>query len=39
MSTRDRRTFDRAGDKRQLEFAADAIHQQNGLAALTTAKQ
>jgi hypothetical protein len=39
MSTRDRRTFDRAGDKRQVDFAADAIRQQNGLAALTTANQ
>jgi len=39
MSTRDRRAFDRAGDKRQLDFAADAVHQQNGLAALTTANK
>ena len=39
MSTRDRRAFDRAGDKRQLDFAADAVRQQNGLAALTTANQ
>ena len=38
MSTRDRRAFDRGSDKRQLDFATDAIHQQNGLAALT-AKQ
>ena len=39
MSTRDKRAYDRAGDKRQLDFASDAIRQQNGLAALTTAKQ
>jgi hypothetical protein len=38
MSTRDKRTFDRAGDKRQLDMATDAIQQQNGLAALTPAK-
>jgi hypothetical protein len=35
MSTRDRRAFERGGDKRQLDFAAEAVHQQNGLAALT----
>jgi hypothetical protein len=39
MSTRDKRAFDRAGDKRQVDFAADAIRQQNGLAALTPPKQ
>ena len=39
MSTRDKRAFDRAGDKRQLEFAAEVIRQQGGLAALTPAKQ
>jgi hypothetical protein len=39
MSTRDKRTFDRAGDKRQLDLATDAVRQQNGLAALTTANQ
>ena len=38
MSTRDKRAFDRAGDKRQLDIAAEAIRQQNGLASLT-AKQ
>jgi hypothetical protein len=38
MSTRDRRTFDLAGDKRQLDFAADAVRQQHGLAALTPVK-
>ena len=37
MSTRDKRAFDRAGDKRQVDLAADAIRQQNGLAALATA--
>jgi hypothetical protein len=29
------RAFDRKGDQRQLEFAADAIRQERGLAALT----
>ena len=38
MSTRDKRAYDRAGDKRQLDIAAEAIRQQNGLASLT-AKQ
>ena len=37
MSTRDKRAFDRAGDKRQIDIAAEAIRQQNGLAALATA--
>ena len=37
MSTRERRVYDRAGDKRQLDFATDAVHQQGGLASLTTA--
>jgi len=39
MSTRDKRAFDRAGDKRQLEIAAEAIRQQNGLASLAPTKQ
>ncbi len=39
MSTRDKRAYDRAGDKRQVDFASDAIHQQTGLAALTPTKQ
>ncbi len=39
MSTRDKRAFDHAGDKRQLDFASDAIRQQHGLAALTQDKQ
>jgi hypothetical protein len=38
MASRDRRTFDREGDKRQVEFAADAIRHDQGLAALTPAK-
>jgi hypothetical protein len=38
MSTRDKRAFDRAGDKRQSDMATDAVRQQNGLAALTPAK-
>jgi hypothetical protein len=39
MSTRDRRTFDREGDKRQLDFAVDAVRQQHGLVALAPDKQ
>lgn len=39
MSTRDKRAYDRAGDKRQLDIAADVIRQQNGLASLTPGKQ
>ena len=39
MSTRDKRAYDRAGDKRQLDIAAEALRQQNGLAALTPTKQ
>jgi hypothetical protein len=35
MGSRDRRTYDRAGDKRQIEFAGDAVRQAHGLAALT----
>ena len=38
MSTRDKRAYDRAGDKRQVDLATDAIRQQSGLAALATAK-
>ena len=38
MGSRDRRTFDRAGDKRQIEFAGDAVRQAHGLAALTPDK-
>jgi hypothetical protein len=38
MSTRDKRAFDRAGDKQQLDFASDAIRQLHGLAALTPDK-
>jgi hypothetical protein len=38
MGSRDRRTFDRAGDKRQIEFAGDAVRQAHGLAALTPGK-
>jgi hypothetical protein len=38
MGSRDRRTYDRAGDKRQIEFAGDAIRQAHGLAALTPDK-
>jgi len=38
MASRDRRAFDRQGDERQVEFAADAIHHDQGLAALTPAK-
>jgi hypothetical protein len=38
MGSRDRRTYDRAGDKRQIEFAGDAIRQTHGLAALTPDK-
>ncbi|HEX4504248.1 MAG TPA: hypothetical protein VH722_00850 [Alphaproteobacteria bacterium] len=37
MSTRDKRAYDRAGDKRQVDLATDAIRQQGGLAALATA--
>lgn len=39
MSTRDKRTYDRGGDKRQLDLAAEAIRQQGGLAALTPGNQ
>jgi hypothetical protein len=39
MSTRDKRAYDRAGDKRQLDFATEAVRQQNGLASLTPSKQ
>jgi hypothetical protein len=35
MDGRVLRYFDRQGDKRQLEFAAEAIRQEHGLAALT----
>jgi hypothetical protein len=35
MEGRALRAFDRKGDQRQLEFAADAIRQERGLAALT----
>jgi hypothetical protein len=38
MASRDRRTFDREGDKRQIEFAGDAIRQERALAALTPGK-
>jgi hypothetical protein len=38
MSSRDRRNFDRAGDKRQIELAGDAVRQAHGLAALTPDK-
>ena len=38
MANRDRRAFDREGDERQVEFAADAIHHDQGLAALTPGK-
>ena len=38
MASRDRRTFDREGDKRQIEFAGDAVRQEQGLAALTPGK-
>ena len=38
MASRDRRAFDRDGDERQVEFAADAIHHDQGLAALTPSK-
>jgi hypothetical protein len=36
MSVRDRRTFDHDGDKRQLEFAGNAIRQKRSVAALAT---
>jgi hypothetical protein len=39
MSTHDRRVFDRAGDKRQLDFATDAVRQQHGVASLMPDKQ
>jgi len=39
MSTRDKRAYDKAGDKRQVEIAAEAIRQQSGLASLATTKQ
>lgn len=35
MASHDRRAFDREGDKRQVEFATDAIRHDQGLAALT----
>jgi hypothetical protein len=38
MASRDRRAFDRQGDERQVEFAADAIRHDQGLAALTPGK-
>jgi hypothetical protein len=38
MANHDRRAFDRAGDKRQIEFAGDAVRQAHGLAALTPDK-
>jgi hypothetical protein len=38
MASRDRRAFDREGDQRQVEFAADAIRHDQGLAALTPGK-
>jgi hypothetical protein len=38
MGNHDRRNFDRAGDKRQIEFAGDAVRQAHGLAALTPDK-
>ena len=38
MGNHDRRSFDRAGDKRQIEFAGDAVRQAHGLAALTPDK-
>ena len=38
MDSRNRRVFDRDGDKRQLDFAADAIRQDHGLAALSVDK-
>jgi hypothetical protein len=38
MVSRDRRAFDRQGDERQVEFAADAIRHDQGLAALTPGK-
>ncbi len=38
MEGRALRYFDRQGDKRQLEFAAEAIRQEHGLAALSTDK-
>jgi hypothetical protein len=38
MGSHDRRTFDRAGDKRQIEFAGNAVRQAHGLAALTPDK-
>lgn len=38
MANHDRRTFDRAGDKRQIEFADNAVRQAHGLAALTPDK-
>jgi hypothetical protein len=39
MSTRDKRNFDRAGDKRQLDFATDAIRQSRGLASIAQGAQ
>jgi hypothetical protein len=36
MDGRGLRAFDRKGDQRQLEFAADAVRQQHGLAALSS---
>lgn len=38
MGNHDRRNFDRAGDKRQIEFADNAVRQAHGLAALTPDK-
>ncbi len=39
MGSHARHVFDRDGDKRQLDFAADAIRQERGLAALTPGNQ
>jgi hypothetical protein len=38
MEGRTLRTFDRNGDQRQLEFAADAIRQERGLASLSATR-
>ncbi len=38
MGSRDRRAYDREGDKRQIEFAGDALRQERALAALTPGK-
>jgi hypothetical protein len=39
MDSRDQRAYDRAGDKRQVEMAGDAIRRERGVAALSPAQQ